>query len=68
MNTCIMDTRVMDTMDTHMMIHASETLRLKNWLWSPLRGSHGLSARRARRTKSRGPKGLHLEVGARRAP
>ena len=30
--------------------------------------SHGLSARRARRTKSRGPKGLHLEVGARRAP
>ena len=35
---------------------------------SPLRGSHGLSARRARRTKSRGPKGLQLEVGARRAP
>ena len=33
-----------------------------------LRGSHGLSARRARRTKSRGPKGLQLEVGARRAP
>ena len=33
-----------------------------------MRGSHGLSARRARRTKSRGPKGLHLEVGARRAP
>ena len=31
-------------------------------------GSHGLSARRARRTKSRGPKGLKLEVGARRAP
>ena len=30
-------------------------------------GSHGLSARRARRTKSRGPKGLQLEVGARRA-
>ena len=30
--------------------------------------SHGLSARRARRTKSRGPKGLQLEVGARRAP
>ena len=29
---------------------------------------HGLSARRARRTKSRGPKGLQLEVGARRAP
>ena len=28
----------------------------------------GLSARRARRTKSRGPKGLQLEVGARRAP
>ena len=37
-----------------------------------LRGSHGLSARRARRTKSRRPKGLQLEllveVGARRAP
>ena len=32
------------------------------------RGSHGLSARRARRTKSRGPKGPQLEVGARRAP
>ena len=32
------------------------------------RGSHGLSARRAQRTKSRGPKGLQLEVGARRAP
>ena len=32
-----------------------------------LRGSHGLSARRARRTMSRGPKGLQLEVGARRA-
>ena len=28
----------------------------------------GLSARRARRTKLRGQKGLHLEVGARRAP
>ena len=40
-----------------------------------VRGSHGLSARRARRTKSRrpegpkgGPKGHRLEVGARRAP
>ena len=32
------------------------------------RGSHGLSTRRTRRTKSRGPKGLQLEVGARRAP
>merc|ERR1719510_643352 len=39
------------------------------------RGSHGLSARRARRTKSSrpegpkaGPKGRKLEVGARRAP
>ena len=28
----------------------------------------GLSAQRARRTKLRGPKGLQLEVGARRAP
>ena len=42
---------------------------------APLRGSHGLSARRARRTKSSrpegpkaGPKGRKLEVGARRAP
>ena len=33
-----------------------------------MHGSHGLSARRARRKKSRGPKGLQLEVGARRAP
>ena len=30
-------------------------------------GSRGLSARRVRRTKSRGPKGLQLEVVARRA-
>ena len=37
-------------------------------LFSQLRGSHSLSAQRARRTKSRGPKGLQLEVGARRAP
>ena len=40
-----------------------------------MRGSHGLSARRARRTKSNrpegpkaGPKGRSLEVRARRAP
>ena len=31
------------------------------------RGSHGLSARRAQRTKSIGPKGLQLEVRAPRA-
>ena len=31
-------------------------------------GSHGLSVRKATRTKSRGPKSLQLEVGARRAP
>ena len=31
-------------------------------------GSHGLSARRARWTKSRRPKGHKLEVGAWRAP
>ena len=44
---------------------------MKFWL----RGSHGLSARRARRTKSSrpggpkaDPKGRNLEVGARRAP
>ena len=41
---------------------------VKGISWGCLRRSHGLSARRARRTKSRGPKGLHLEVGARRAP
>ena len=35
---------------------------------SPLCRSHGLSARRAGRTKSRGLKGLQPEVGARRAP
>ena len=33
-----------------------------------MRGSHGLSAQRARRTKSGGPKGLQLEFGAQRAP
>ena len=33
-----------------------------------LRGSHSLSAWMARRTKSRGPKGLQLKVRARRAP
>ena len=46
-------------------IEGSLFCRLIQSLW---RGSHGLSARRARRTKSRGPKGLQLEVGARRAP
>ena len=35
---------------------------------STTRESHSLSARRTRRTISRGPKGLQLEVGARRAP
>ena len=35
---------------------------------SPLHGSRGLSVRRGRRMKSRGPKGLQLEVGALRAP
>ena len=39
-----------------------------NSIQSALRGSHGLNARRARRTESRGPKGLHSEVWARRAP
>ena len=34
---------------------------------SPLHGSYGLSTRRARGTKSRGPKDFLLEVGARRA-
>ena len=39
------------------------------FLWRGVRClSHGLSARRARRTKSRGPKGPQLEVGAWRAP
>ena len=35
---------------------------------SPTCGSHGLSARRARTTKSRGLKDLQLEIRARRAP
>ena len=35
---------------------------------SPTRGSHSRSARRARRTMSRGPKGRQLEVRARRPP
>ena len=34
----------------------------------PWLGSHGLSARRAQRTMSRGPKGFQLEDRARRAP
>ena len=33
-----------------------------------MRGSYGLSTRRARTTKSRGQKGLNLEAGAQRAP
>ena len=33
-----------------------------------MRGSHSLSAQWARRTKSRGPKGLQLEVRPRRVP
>ena len=33
-----------------------------------LRGSHGFSAQRARKAKSRGPKGLLLEVGPQREP
>ena len=37
-------------------------------LFRYLRGSHGLSARRARRMKSRGTKGLQLEVQAQRTP
>ena len=37
-------------------------------LSSYLRGSHGLSARRTWRTKSRGPKGPQPEVGARKSP
>ena len=45
---------------THVMVLAC--------VMSSLRGSHGLSARKGRRMKSRGPKGLQLEVGARRAP
>ena len=36
-------------------------------LFSSLCGSHGLNARRARRTKSRGPKDLQLEVADRKA-
>ena len=37
-------------------------------LFSYLRGSHGLNGRRAQRTKSRGPKGPQLKVGAQRVP
>ena len=58
-------------------IHASwiHTSWIYASCWSTLRGSHGLSARRAWRTKLRmpegqkaGPKGCQLEVGAQRAP
>ena len=40
----------------------------EGFLVTCVQGSHGLSARRAQRTKSRGPKGLQLEVRAQRAP
>ena len=47
-------------------MHYPRANTLSDWIF--LCWSHGLSARRAQRTKSRGPKGLLLEVGARRAP
>ena len=56
-DTCLMDTSIMDL--------CSVGEEVERRCWSTLSGSLGLSARR---TKSRGPKGLHLEVGARRAP
>ena len=62
-DTCIMDTCIIDSYIIDLCIIDS-FMRC----WSTLRGSHGLSARRARRMKSRGPKGLQLENGARRAP
>ena len=56
----------------HGYMHHQQSESRIHALWTPswihLRGSRGLSARRARRTKSRGPKGLQLEVGVRRAP
>ena len=64
MNMCILDTCIIDIC----ILDKTMKLRWKRRLWSPLRGSHGLSARKARRTKSRGPKGHQLEVGAWRAP
>ena len=51
MNTCIMDIGYMP--------HG-----YNNENHGYMRGSHGLSAQGARRTKSIGPKGLQLEVGA----
>ena len=73
MDTCITDTFIMDTsiMDTSYMHHSCTDIciiDIEVLVLVTLRGSHGLSARRARRTNSRGPKGLQLEVGARRAP
>ena len=66
MDTCIIDTCNMDIciIDSCIIDLCILDVEVKR-CWSTLRGSHGLSGRRARGTKSRG---LHLEVRARRAP
>ena len=70
MDTCIMDTSIIDSciIDLCIIDSCIIDVEVERRCCSTLRGSHGLRARRARRTKSRGLKGLHLEVGARRAP
>ena len=83
MSTCIIDTCIIDMciLENASWIHApwiqASWIQVswihaswihERWCWSTLRRSHGLSARRAQGIKSRGPKGLHLEVEARRAP
>ena len=69
-DTFLMDTSIMDTciIDLCIIDSCIIDVEVERRCWSNLRGSHGLSARRARRTKSRGPKGHQLEVRARRAP
>ena len=47
---CMHHTHMHQDQGSYVWIHAS---------WTHLRGSHGLSARRARRTKSRRPEGPH---------
>ena len=62
LDTCIMDTCIMDTCitDTCTMDACIIYTYITQWIhasWTHLHGSHGLSARRARRTKSRRPEG-----------
>ena len=54
MDTCLMYTCIMHPGIIHTCIHQGSCIRVT---WTHLHGSHGLSARRAQRTKSRRPEG-----------